>query len=83
MRDGSRFKIDPNPPVAGQPLTITYIGPASEIEYQVDGQPAVKAKPDKNGKVHIAHMPSGQELALSDNLGIPGYLLALIMESFR
>lgn len=34
----NRFRIVPDPPVAGQPCTVTYIGPATEVEWQVDGK---------------------------------------------
>ncbi len=73
-RAGSRFRIRPNPPVAGKPAEVTYIGPAKEVEYQVDDGEPIKVKPDKDGKFTIASVPSGDELVLSDNLGLPGYL---------
>lgn len=72
--DGSRFRIDPDPPVAGQAVTVTYIGPATEVEWQVDGGAANRARPDQDGKFRIDPLPSGTELMLSDNLGLPGYL---------
>ncbi len=74
FRQGSRFRIRPNPPVAGKPAEVTYIGPAKEIEYQVDGGEPIKVKPDKDGKFRIDPIPGGDELVLSDNLGLPGYL---------
>ena len=80
---GSRFKVKPNPPVAGKPLEVTYIGPAKEVEYQVDGGTAVKVKPDKDGKFTISSVPSADELILSDNLGLPGYLHNHIMHTGR
>lgn len=72
--EGSRFRVVPDPPVAGKPVEVTYIGPASEVEYQVDGHKPVKVKPDKNGKFKIASVPAGDEIMFSDNRGLPGYL---------
>ena len=74
MKDGSRFKIDPDPPIAGNSVCVTYIGAASEVEWQVDGDDPVKVKPDKDGKFKIKSLPSGDELFLSVNRGLPGYL---------
>lgn len=71
---GSRFKVDPDPPVAGKPLEITYVGPATVVEYQVDGHKSVKVKLDKEGKFRIASLPAGDEIMFSDNRGLPGYL---------
>ena len=74
LREGSRFRVEPDPPVAGKPLDVTYIGPARDVEWQVDGSDPVKATPDKDGKLRIDPVPAGKELMLSDNLGLPGYL---------
>jgi hypothetical protein len=79
VRGGSRFRIRPNPAVAGQPLEVTYIGPAKEVEYQVDDGEPVKVEPDKNGKFTIDPVPSGDEIVLWDGLGLPGYLHAEIV----
>ena len=49
----SRFRIDPNPPVAGRSLSVTYIGPADEVEYQIDDGTAVRIRPDENGRFLI------------------------------
>ena len=75
---GSRFRIEPNPPQAGKPVTVTYIGPALVVEYQVDDDEPVRVKPDENGKFTIDPLPPGDELMLTDNLGQPGYLHANI-----
>ncbi len=75
---GSRFRIDPDPPVAGNKVTVTYVGPATEVEWQVDANSSEKVTPDKDGKFCIDPMPHGTELSLTDNLGLPGYLHALI-----
>lgn len=83
MSGGSRFRIVPDPPIAGQPLEIVYVGPASEIEVQVDAQNPLRLTPDQDGKVRIPSLASGQELALSDNLGLPGYLHARILDALR
>jgi hypothetical protein len=77
---GSRFKLNPDPPAAGQAVEVTYIGPATQVEYQVDGQNPVPATPDENGKFVIDPCPSGMDLYLSDNLGLPGYLHSNIVE---
>lgn len=77
---GSRFRIRPNPPIAGKDAEITYIGPASEIEYQVDDRPPVKVKPDENGKFKIK-VPSGDEIMFDDRLGLPGYLHCEILHT--
>ena len=77
---GSRFRIQPDPPEAGKPVVVTYIGPALVVEYQVDDEPAVRVKPDANGKFKIDPLPSGNELMLTDNLGQPGYLHANIVQ---
>jgi hypothetical protein len=71
---GSRFRIQPDPPQAGKPLEVTYIGPADAVEYQVDDETAIRRKPDANGKFVIDPLPSGQEIMFTDNLGQPGYL---------
>ncbi len=78
---GSRFHIQPDPPQAGKPVVVTYIGPALIVEYQVDDEPAVRVKPDANGKFTIDPLPTGDELMLTDNLGQPGYLHANIMQA--
>jgi len=65
--------------VAGGKVEVTYIGPAKEIEYQVDGRPPVKIKPDQNGKLEIESVPAGEEFVLSDNHGLPGFLFSEII----
>lgn len=79
----SRFKIKPDPPIAGQPLEVVYVGPASEVEWQVDGGATKRATPDQDGKFRIPALPTGVELTFSDNLGIPGYLQARILDALR
>lgn len=81
--EGSRFRVVPDPPVAGQPVQVTYLGPAREVEWQVDGQPAVRVRPDANGNFQIDPVPSGRSLMLSDNLGLPGYWQGRIQDTFR
>lgn len=71
---GGRFRIQPDPPQVGQEVNVTYIGPAVDVEYQVDGQPPVRVTPDADGKFKIDPCPDGTDLYLSDNLGLPGYL---------
>jgi hypothetical protein len=67
MKD-NRFTIDPDPPVAGEPATITYTGPGEEVTWQVDGQPPVKAKVPPP-TIRIARVPSGEDLAVWDGRG--------------
>ncbi len=74
LGEGSRFQVVPDPPVAGKPLEVIYVGPATEVEFQVDGHKPIKVKPDKNGRFKIASVPSGDEIMFSDNRGLPGYL---------
>ena len=81
MTGGSRFRIEPNPPEAGKPLKVTYIGPANVVEYQVDGEPPVKVEPDADGNFCIDPLPPGEELMLTDNLGQPGYLFVEIVQA--
>ena len=76
----SRFRIDPNPPVAGRSLSVTYIGPADEVEYQIDDGTAVRIRPDENGRFLIDRVPTGDEIMFSDRLGVPGYLHSDIVE---
>lgn len=71
---GGRFKIEPDPPQAGESVEVTYIGPAGEVEWQVDGNDPVTATPDANGKFTIDPVPDGADLWLSDNRGLPGYM---------
>lgn len=80
MISGSRFKCDPNPAIAGEPAEIFYLGPAKTVEIQVDGNSPFSAAPDQNGRILISAVPPGDELVMSDNLGIPGYLLVPIVE---
>ena len=79
MSDPSRFRISPRPPVAGRPLEVTYIGPATAVTWQVDSGAPNVVKPDKNGKFKIASVPIGKEIVFSDRLGLPGYLYAEIV----
>ncbi len=70
----SRFRLQPDPPIAGRPVEVTYVGPATEIEWQADGGKPVKVKPGKNGKFTIRSVPSADSLMLTDNRGMSGYL---------
>ena len=81
--EGSRFRIQPDPPVAGRSLEVTYIGPAQEVEWQVDAGSPQRVTPDANGKFVLDPVPSGRSLMLSDNLGLPGYLQGRIQETVR
>ncbi|MHC5062505.1 MAG: hypothetical protein ACYTG5_00865 [Planctomycetota bacterium] len=77
---GSRFRIKPNPPQVGQSLEITYIGPATEIEIQIDDRDPVRLRPDENGRIRVEPLPAGEEFVLSDNQGLPGYLYSPMVE---
>lgn len=81
--EGSRFRVQPDPPVAGQAAEVTYLGPARDVEWQVDDGTSVSVQPDANGRFQIDPVPSGRSLMLSDNLGLPGYWQARIQETFR
>jgi hypothetical protein len=80
---GSRFRVRPDPPVAGQPCEVTYLGPASQVEWQIDGGAPTTVQPDANGRFKIDPLPSGRALMLSDNLGLPGYQHRRIVETLR
>ena len=79
-RDGSRFMVRPDPPIVGQPVEVTYIGPAEEVEWVVDGNDPVRVRPDKDGKFKIDPLPGRNELMLTDNRGLPGYLYRRIID---
>ncbi len=81
LADGSRFSIEPDPPVAGETATVTYVGPADSVEWQVDGEDGVSVDPDKDGNFVIDPVPSGGELVLSDQQGAPGYLHRYIVST--
>ena len=53
---------------------MTYVGPATEVEWQVDGGKATRVKPDAHGRFVIKSLPAGSEFMLSDRRGLPGYL---------
>jgi hypothetical protein len=79
----SHFKIDPNPPVAGQPVQVTYEGPSTEVAWQVDGMPPKTVSVPPKTFI-IPKLPAGRELCLSDGEGGPmGYLCALIDDILR
>ncbi|GEM_PF-3294603 len=71
---GSRFRIEPDPPVAGKPLKVFYLGPATTVEWQVDGKDPIRVKPNTDGGFTIPSVPPGTEIMFSDLLGLPGYL---------
>lgn len=71
---GARFRLKPDPPVAGKPLEVQYLGPATEIEIQIDGGKPKKKKPDKDGRLVIDPLPAGGEIMITDRLGLEGYL---------
>mgnify|MGYP001171438508 CR=1 FL=1 len=69
-----RFKLDPDPPVAGKPIEITYVGPAKVVVLQIDDQPERRLVPDEGGKIVIDRVSSGDEFMLSDRSGLEGYV---------
>lgn len=83
MRGPSRFRIDPNPPTAGGSVEVTYIGPSTEITWQVDDGDPTRVRPGADGKFRIDPVPSGDDLMISDGRGGPGYLFAEIVEADR
>lgn len=76
---GGRFQLVPDPPQAGRPATVVYVGPATEIEWQIDGGPPTRVRPGPNGEFRIS-IPHGSILTLSDNLGLAGYLFRPIVD---
>jgi len=70
----SRFRIQPDPPVAGKPAEVTYVGPATEVEWQADDGTPVRVKPGKDGRFTIPKVPSADSLMFTDHRGLPGYL---------
>ncbi|MCA8970888.1 MAG: hypothetical protein KDC95_13925 [Planctomycetes bacterium] len=71
---GKRFKLDPDPPIAGKPLEITYVGRARVIMMQIDDRPEQRLKPDEQGRITISSVGSGDEFMLSDRDGLDGYV---------
>jgi len=72
--DKSSFRIEPDPPVAGQGAKITYTGPSKEIEIWVDGRLIATKRTDKGGKIPLDPVPAGHEMILWDKIGYPGFL---------
>jgi hypothetical protein len=60
-----RFKIDPDPAVAGGPVTVTYMGSGESVEWSVDGggTTSVKVPPDT---FVIDPLPNGDTLFLTE-----------------
>jgi hypothetical protein len=59
------FTLQPNPPVAGQPLEVRYEGTKTEVEWWVDGGDVTK-KTIPPRTFTIKQVPSGRFLILSD-----------------
>jgi hypothetical protein len=65
---GKFFTLEPNPPVAGQPLVITYTGNSGSYEWKVDGGPVTKVTvPPRSHE--IASVPAGGTLWVDDCSG--------------
>jgi hypothetical protein len=67
MKNG-RFRIDPEPPVAGQPATITYTGSSCNVTWQVNGEPPVTVKIPPR-VIEIPRVPGGKVIVVTDGMG--------------
>jgi len=63
----SFFSLEPDPPVAGQPLVIKYKGSSESFDYKIDGGAAVKVTVPPNS--HEITCPSGSTLWVNDHSG--------------
>ena len=54
--------------------TVRQVNREIQIDWHVDDGDPVKVEPDEDGCFWIDPVPKGDELVLSDNLGLPGYL---------
>ena len=65
---GKLFSLEPDPPVAGQSLVITYTGNSGSFEWKVDGGPVTKVTmPPRTHE--IASVPAGGTLWVDDGSG--------------
>jgi len=68
LTKGPRFTVDPDPPIAGQPATITYHGDEDHVAWGVIGGRVTKQKvPPRT--VNINSVPSGERLGITDDSG--------------
>jgi hypothetical protein len=59
-----RFTLEPNPPVAGSPVKVTYTGTSETVEWSVDGGSDHKQTvPPKTFNIDV---PEGTTLFLTD-----------------
>lgn len=65
---GKFFTLDPNPPVAGQPLVITYTGNSGSFEWKVDGGAVSKVSVPPRSQ-EISSVPAGATLWVDDGTG--------------
>ena len=70
FEDKPRFKIEPDPPVAGQPARITYEGEQESVTWVVVGFGRETSKVPPN-HIDIASVPAGDDLGVSDGSGGP------------
>jgi hypothetical protein len=67
---GPHFTIQPNPPVAGQPATVTYTGDSNKVTWQTEGgTPKTVTIPP--GIFPIDPVPRGDRLFVDDGTGPP------------
>lgn len=65
---GPKFKINPDPPIAGQPATITYDGAEKQVVWGVLGGRMNKSTvPPRD--ILIDPVPSGERLVITDDSG--------------
>jgi hypothetical protein len=72
MSGESFFSMQPDPPVAGQPLIIRYKGTSPSFDYKVDSGPPVKVSVPPNF-IEIT-CPGGSTIWVNDHSGTDGGL---------
>ncbi len=76
----SHFSIQPDPPVEGQDVTVTYSGPEDTVYFQVDGGRTVPVPVKGRRKFVIPRswLIDGLVLFLTTKKGRPGALIRWI-----
>ena len=69
MNKPTRFKFEPDPPVAGEDLVIVYKGPAKRIEVSFGDGKSTHVTPDGNGRVVVSAPGWADEVMVSDGTG--------------
>jgi hypothetical protein len=60
--------VKPNPPIAGQPLEVEYIGPGDVVYWHVDDGPLQEVSVPPR-KFTIPAVPRGRDLLITDGKG--------------